>query len=142
LDLIADTTSCWGYPNYTVSLGSKLGRKDITHCGYCLPCLVRRLALKRAAVDDPQKLYAYDVFEVVKESSIPEENPGQWTEVGALLKFAQGLKELDEWEFYQHYADNLMHLDPLDGDEQLSKTYDMMQRFAKDVLEYLGGSGD
>jgi 7-cyano-7-deazaguanine synthase in queuosine biosynthesis len=142
LDLIADTTSCWGYPNYTVSLRRKFGRKDITHCGFCLPCLVRRLALKRAGVDDPQKLYAYDVFQVAKEGVLARPEVGEpWGEAKVLREFAKGLKELDEREFYRRYTDNLVHLDSLNGDEQLSKTYDMMQRFAKAVLEYLGGSG-
>ena len=42
LDLVPNSTSC-----------GKYGRHKKTHCGRCVPCLVRRAAFLRAGIDDP-----------------------------------------------------------------------------------------
>ena len=138
-DLISSTVSCWDYGNFTATLRKELNRKEITHCGFCLPCLVRRLALMSADVPDPPAIYGYDVFQAARESfPAPEKRKGQWTEAKALLQFAQQLNELDKWAFYHRYIDRLTHLEPLDHSVELNTTYEMMRRFANDVIKYLG----
>ncbi len=37
---IKRTVSCWGYPNQTIQF------KDSNHCGYCIPCIVRRVSVE------------------------------------------------------------------------------------------------
>lgn len=40
---------------------SRYKDKKVRHCGYCVPCIYRRVALMAADLDSPQD-YAYDVF--------------------------------------------------------------------------------
>jgi 7-cyano-7-deazaguanine synthase in queuosine biosynthesis len=53
--LIKDTVTCWGYPNQTL-------RYDCNHCGYCLPCIVRRVSLTAAGLKAYDDRYVVDVF--------------------------------------------------------------------------------
>jgi hypothetical protein len=138
-DLVSNTVSCWSYGNFTATLRRALGRETITHCGFCLPCVVRRLALKSAHVPDPASIYGYDVFRAAERGfPAPEDRKEQWAEAKALLKFARRLDRLDKQAFYRRYTGHLIHLDPLDRNGELSATYGMMKRFASNVIEYLG----
>jgi len=49
---IANTMSC-SHPD----VGRHRGEKEAMHCGYCLPCTVRRAALKRANITDTSRYY-------------------------------------------------------------------------------------
>ena len=138
-DLTSNTVSCWHYGNFTATLRRKLNQGDITHCGFCLPCLVRRLALRSADMPDPPVAYGYDVFQSAKNGfPIPQDRKDQWLDAQALVQFARDIESLDEWGFYDRYADSLLHIDPFDSSEDLSIAYGMMRRFAKDVITYLG----
>lgn len=54
--LIKQTVTCWGYPNQT------LRYPNSNHCGYCLPCIVRRVSLIAAGMESYDDQYVVDVF--------------------------------------------------------------------------------
>jgi 7-cyano-7-deazaguanine synthase in queuosine biosynthesis len=135
--LISNTVSCWDYGNFTATLRKELNRKKITHCGFCLPCLVRRLALKSAGVSDPPSIYGYDVFQAASQGFPPPvKRKNQWAEAKNLIEFAQQINQLDKWSFYHRYIDKLTHLDPLRDTSKITKTHEMMRQFANDVITY------
>jgi len=53
--LIKGTVTCWGYPNQTLQY-------DCNHCGYCLPCIVRRVSLIATGLERYDDCYVVDVF--------------------------------------------------------------------------------
>lgn len=138
-DLISETISCWQYGNFTATLRNRLDRKEITHCGFCLPCLVRRLALQAAAIEDPMEIYAYNVFEAAQSGFGPSPDRSiPWTEAKALLKFAEHVEQIDDiWSFYTQYMSNLFHLDPGVDQKHIAEVYEMVRRFAREVLHGL-----
>jgi 7-cyano-7-deazaguanine synthase in queuosine biosynthesis len=54
--VIKNTVSCWGYPNQT------LRYPNSNHCGYCIPCIVRRVSLLAAGLEKCDDQYVVDVF--------------------------------------------------------------------------------
>ncbi len=73
----ADTMSC----SRPATRNAHLEGKGFKHCGRCVPCIIRRAALKRAGVADPQgnlpneKKYRFDITtESVSASNIKGEN--------------------------------------------------------------------
>jgi 7-cyano-7-deazaguanine synthase in queuosine biosynthesis len=48
--LVARTNSCWYFPNLVARLAHSGGRR-ITHCGACMPCKIRRLAVLEAGLE-------------------------------------------------------------------------------------------
>lgn len=59
-----------------------LGRKGVRHCGYCVPCIHRRVAMVAAGLDDPSE-YALDVFRNLAVLS-----PHLQSDFRALVRFA------------------------------------------------------
>ncbi|HEX7185524.1 MAG TPA: 7-cyano-7-deazaguanine synthase [Thermoanaerobaculia bacterium] len=48
--LVARTNSCWYFPNLVARLAHSGGHR-ITHCGACMPCKIRRLAVLEAGLE-------------------------------------------------------------------------------------------
>ena len=57
--------------------------EDVRHCGYCVPCIYRRTAMRSAGLDDPED-YVSDVFDELDELS-----PKRQRDMRLLLGFAQ-----------------------------------------------------
>lgn len=53
---VPQTMSC-SHPDY---LGRRRGESETPHCGTCLPCIIRRAAIKRAGIDDSTRYYDPD----------------------------------------------------------------------------------
>lgn len=68
------------------------GRTGVNHCGYCVPCLYRRLALMAAGIDD-EKHYALDVFRDL--ASLTEH---QQADFRALAGFARRVRDASPLE--------------------------------------------
>jgi len=54
--MIKETVTCWGYPNQT------LRYPHSNHCGYCLPCIVRRVSMIASGMEGYDDQYVVDVF--------------------------------------------------------------------------------
>jgi len=62
---------------------SRYKQKKVNHCGYCVPCIYRRIAMMEAEVDQPEH-YAHDVFLRIGELS-----KHQQADFRALAQFAK-----------------------------------------------------
>lgn len=60
-----------------------LGKTGVRHCGYCVPCIHRRVAMMAAGLDDPEE-YALDVFRNLATLS-----PHRQSDFRALVRFAR-----------------------------------------------------
>jgi len=61
--LIADTTSCWNW--FRIPLIAKQEELQWcreTHCGECVPCIIRKLALNKADLSQEDSKYLFDLF--------------------------------------------------------------------------------
>jgi hypothetical protein len=60
-----------------------IGKKGIHHCGYCVPCLYRRIAMMTIGWDDAAD-YGYDVFQQLSSLTTHKQS-----DFRALVGFAQ-----------------------------------------------------
>lgn len=62
-DLLADTTSCWAWCRIPLMAKQK-GRTGFqgVHCGACLPCILRRVAVDNAGLQEWDTTYLMDIF--------------------------------------------------------------------------------
>jgi 7-cyano-7-deazaguanine synthase in queuosine biosynthesis len=135
--LVSQTITCWGYPNTVLPLRRRQKDDRITHCGFCFPCVVRRVSLHAASVADDPHLYGSDVF-AAGAGGFPRSGDrvqaDQWTSARSLLGFARRIRDMQPAEFYRGFLENLIHLDPSGvqrGAEQARKLY---LRFADEVV--------
>jgi hypothetical protein len=121
-------------------------------CGLCIPCLVRRAALKRAKIDDPASRYFADapsVRQVVEERGhavdvFGTENPPPLlnmiaTNVVHLPRFCEGLLSMSSGEFAIRYLPELRaNRDvPSAPAPTVAESFALMQRFAKEILDFV-----
>jgi 7-cyano-7-deazaguanine synthase in queuosine biosynthesis len=95
--LIKDTVTCWGYPNQT------LRYPDSNHCGYCLPCIVRRVSMIAAGMEPYDDQYVVDVFgrrDKLKEN--------QLRNVDDLAYFCQSFNTMSKTELLYRYPELVM----------------------------------
>jgi 7-cyano-7-deazaguanine synthase in queuosine biosynthesis len=125
--LIDQTTTCWGYPNATRAF------PGITHCGHCLPCLVRRFALASAKVKDSSAIYHKAGLASAWRQGFPRAKPDIWAEARRLVGFAariHSLKSVDlVWKFGGHFA----HLAPNVSKKDVDAVRNLYGRFASEI---------
>lgn len=92
--LVARTNSCWYFPNMVARLAHSSSRK-ISHCGSCMPCKIRRLAVYEAGLESLESV-EHQYF--VDPLSNPV-GPKRYASRPALEKFA-----------YQQHNRNIMRL--------------------------------
>lgn len=95
--VIKDTVTCWGYPNQTCRY------KYSNHCGYCIPCLVRRVSLIAAGMEDCDDQYVVDVF-----GSRDRLSERQLRNVDDLAYFCQSFRTLSKTELLYRYPELVM----------------------------------
>lgn len=95
--VIKDTVTCWGYPNQTCRY------KYSNHCGYCIPCLVRRVSLIAAGMEDYDDQYVVDVFGPRDKLS-----EGQLRNVEDLAYFCQSFSTLSKTELLYRFPELVM----------------------------------
>lgn len=121
-DAIQISNSCW-----------RSGRlpTGVSHCGACVPCLERRIAVRRLMPDDPTA-YARDVFSE-DLSSLPEDDDGRrnlydLVEFVARIRAESPEEIMSEWpELYSEHVD-------------ARAVIDMYKRFAEEAAEVFQGS--
>jgi len=123
--LIKDTVTCWGYPNQTLKYPNS------NHCGYCIPCIVRRVSVKAAGLAAYDDQYVIDVFNLKPNS--PEKYSRN---IEDLIYFCQSIETFSNTELIYRYPEFVMaDFGPPNGTEdRISKAISVYRRFAKELL--------
>lgn len=124
--LMKQTISCWGYPRRT------MGVPGTNHCGYCLPCIHRRIAFIAPGATSWDDNYKVDVFKAYAGLSAE-----QAQDFRDLLTFASGLERRSEGELISEHAGLLVSIGDLcdtDGEVDAVLLARMYRRYASEVL--------
>lgn len=121
--VLRKTVSCWGYPNLT------LRYKDSNHCGVCIPCLVRRVSMISAGLENYDDRYAFDVFTSALE--------GRHRNAQDLVYFAQTFVGSSKSELLYRYPELVMVEESAERvpGSRLEAIMDVYRRFARDVTK-------
>ena len=130
--LIKDTVTCWGYPNQTLQY------PDSNHCGYCVPCIVRRVSVKAAGLAAYDDQYVVDVFNLNGNSKEKHRR-----NIDDLIYFCQSFGPLSNAELIYRYPEFVMaEIGTSKGTEdRISKAISVYRKFAKEVLAVVNNRG-
>jgi 7-cyano-7-deazaguanine synthase in queuosine biosynthesis len=122
---IKDTVTCWGYPNQT------LRYPNSNHCGYCLPCIVRRVSLIAAGLECRDDQYVVDVFGPTEKLS-----EKQLRNVEDLAYFCNCFATPSKTELVYRYPELVMVEAGanLSGDDKIGKIIRVYKKFAQEFL--------
>ena len=126
--MIKHTVSCWSYPNQTINF------KDSNHCGYCIPCIVRRVSVLASTTECWDDRYFIDIFSREKVFKNQRRN------INDLIYFCQFVASHSISDLIYNYPEFVAieeHQGPVNGDkiESIVKVY---KGFAQDVLRLTG----
>lgn len=119
-------------------------------CGICIPCIVRRAALKKAGIKDDSSWYFFDARRTASESqSKIESSPVPLykfvsSNVYSLQRFSSSLKRMSFRDFVVQYFPELW-LANRDLDQfvaECKRIYNLERRFATEILNFLGNMRD
>lgn len=128
--------------------GKKLGTGP--ECGICIPCIVRRAALKKAGIKDDSSWYFFDARRTASESqSKIESSPVPLykfvsSNVYSLQRFSTILRHMSFRDFVAQYFPEL-RLASGDSDQfadECKRIYKLERRFATEILNFLGNTRD
>lgn len=112
---VSNTMSC-SHPD----VGRNRGESHAVHCGYCLPCVIRRAAIKRSGIIDDSEYYDPDC----RKGIIAKTN---------LNSYRQGLKNFDPELSFMAIQQNGPITDNINDYSELYK------RGMMELSEYIGG---
>jgi 7-cyano-7-deazaguanine synthase in queuosine biosynthesis len=123
--LIKDTVTCWGYPNQTLKYPNS------NHCGYCIPCIVRRVSVKAAGLAAYDDQYVVDVFNLNVNSKEKHRR-----NIEDLIYFCRSFENLSNIELIYKYPEFVMaDFATSNGTiDRISKAISVYRKFAKEVL--------
>lgn len=110
------------------------GRGDLEHCGYCVPCLYRRVAMIAAGLDDA-RAYLHNIF---KEA--PHMTPTATADFRALTAFAQRVAKASACEramivlSHGTFAPGIGATIGLDATDDYAPWSEMLLRWARGYL--------
>ena len=125
--LIGDTVTCWGYPNAT------LAYHGATHCGHCLPCLIRRFALAANDISEVAKIYHDSKFLSMAKKNYPKLKPDTWSEARKLMAFVKWVDNSKPSDMPWTFGGSLLHLAPEFSKTEIEKIWSLYRRFANEV---------
>jgi 7-cyano-7-deazaguanine synthase in queuosine biosynthesis len=124
---IKNTVSCWGYPNQTIRFGNS------NHCGYCIPCIVRRVSLADSGLEGFDDSYIYDVG--ARGSRRNETRERNFSD---LVYFCRAVSTLPTDALLYRYPEFFLieaHQEPVTGGK-LAKMVGVYKKFANEVLKF------
>lgn len=129
---IKDTVTCWGYPNQT------LRYPHSNHCGYCLPCIVRRVSLIASGMEAYDDQYVVDVFGTRDNLS-----EAQLRNVEDMAYFCQSFSSLSKTELIYRYPELLMIKAGVSqsADHRIEKIIRVYKKFAAEFFSVATGHG-
>jgi hypothetical protein len=130
------TVSCW-YQQWS-GRGASQGRG---HCGVCIPCLVRRVALESAGIEVPPDHFDHDVLRLAMAPGDAGRSLGPYR---SLVGFAARLTACPSWRRFLRDFPAAVEARPtsrmLDEEDWFKALFAMMKRFAREVETVLGKS--
>lgn len=164
---IKDTVSCWAYPRGLKGLKKDMHNFDrpVTHCGYCLPCLIRRMAILTCSLSKYDAGYARDVLANFGEAQYQPGEPdySKTEHFRDLLYFCARISNIQE-EVTKvakqtgrdinvieraRFLTDFPELSLLSSTVQikgvnnpLQEAIDMYKRFSKEILDVVQANGD
>ena len=121
-----NTVSCWGFPRRT------MGVPDTKHCGYCLPCIHRRIAFIAAGYERWDDNYKTDIFREYKEASSEVT-----VDFRDLLTFAADIDSMSMGQLIYSHPGLLVEVGELcdtAGEEDSVLLAEMLKRYSAEVL--------
>ncbi len=124
-------------------------RLEARQCGICVPCIVRRAALRRAGLADPDTDYFFDAAAVAR-GEMPPINPATGAPPPLYVfasvhpvyarRYATGILEMDESDFSRTYFNELAALwPPVVRRSAFAAALDLQRRFARELLGFFDG---
>jgi hypothetical protein len=128
---IAKTITCWGYPNETVV--SRAKHPYVTHCGHCLPCLVRRLALWSANIKDEPRIYRNSGLSAAARRGFMVGDPDIWLEARKLIGFAKEIRSWKPEDLIWKFGGDFLHLGQGITMKDVQTVLDLYRRFSAEI---------
>lgn len=123
---LGNTISCWGFPRRT------MGTPNTRHCGYCLPCIHRRISFVAAGYERWDDNYKIDIFReyrtVTKQVALDFRD---------LLTFAANVNSIDAAELIYSNPGLLVEVGELcdtGGQDDSVLLAQMLKRYSAEVL--------
>jgi len=136
--LALQTTSCW-HQQWS-GRGARYGHG---HCGLCLPCLVRRVALTAAEIAFPPRHFDVDVVRLAHKARKTAADSVSLGPFRALSRFADEIQHCPTWrrflEQFPEAIESHSTMAPLSPDEWWPALFGMMRRFGTEVTTALSG---
>lgn len=120
------TISCWGFPRRTMNV------PNTNHCGYCLPCIHRRISFVAAGSENWDDNYKVDIFREYKTV-----NNQVALDFRDLLTFAAKIDSMSKAELIYSNPALLVEVGELcdtRGDDDSGLLAQMLKRYSAEVL--------
>lgn len=136
-ELALASVSCW---NQQWSGGR--GNYGRGHCGYCVPCLVRRVSLHAAGVVVPKNHFDLDVLKLSRSARLSEAERSRLGAYNALRDFARRVGALRTRRAFLKQFPEAISAEPTHRqyppDKWFKKLFEMMKRFGLEVEATFG----
>lgn len=130
--LALETISCW---NQQWSGRGRLHGRG--HCGFCLPCLVRNVALTRAGIVVPRGHFDVNVSSLVDRRRKTSEDHDRLAAFRLLVGFARELEACSNWKSFLQRFPDVIDTHPtstsLQPEEWYASVFRMMHRFGREI---------
>lgn len=123
-----DSVSCFYWPRRISIMRSKT-RKDANHCGVCLPCIIRRVSMRKLGLIGYDDDYHYDIFSDISKS----EKPSDYKMILDFAKFYNELSKTDEKMIPIKFVNFTTTVEPT----EIADLVKLYKRFSKEVKEVL-----
>ncbi|HXO26302.1 MAG TPA: hypothetical protein VOA80_03090 [Thermoanaerobaculia bacterium] len=131
-ELALETVSCWNQ-----QWASRRSSSGTRHCGWCLPCLVRRASLARAAIAVPPRHFAVDIRRLAEHHTASAEEMALLGPYRSLRGFAAEVAACASWRAFVRRFPDVVDSEPTAGrqhaDRWFPDLFSLMKRFAAEV---------
>lgn len=105
--LALQSVSCWN--QQWSGRGANYGKG---HCGYCVPCLVRRVSLHTAGISIPKSHFDLDVRRLASLKHLTSEQSAKLRYYRALLSFTKKIKSCPSWRSFLRSFPDIISSEP------------------------------
>ncbi|HKA53125.1 MAG TPA: hypothetical protein VKJ47_05640, partial [Candidatus Binatia bacterium] len=136
--LALESVSCWN--QQWAGHGANYGKG---HCGYCVPCLVRRVSLEAAGITIPNGHFDLDVRRLARRQRFTKEESVRLGPYRALLSFTDQIQSCRSWKSFLRNFPDIISSEPTTKleppDKWFRNLFTMMKRFAREVEHTFSG---